>query len=122
VSGWTVVKTVEDLACWVTARGLVDVLAPRLLRDHTVRILRCEREPDVLAGAILNRTGPVVGISNVFSQGMALDEVWDELGDFSAHEFPSLPVVGYARGENLNAALAVGFAALAPLRIWLQRQ
>ena len=115
--GWTVVDTVEDFADWLTAWGLVDVLAPSLLRDETVRILK----HDHLAGAVLNQIGSVVGISNVFSHGMALSEVWKDLVAVCSQEFPSCPIVGYERGDDLTAAVAAGFASLAPLRIWLQQ-
>jgi hypothetical protein len=51
---------------------------------------------------------------------MPLDQLWNDLGAFSAQEFPSCPMVGYERGDALNAAVAMGFKVLAPLRVWLQ--
>ena len=90
-----------------------------MLGDQTVRILERRRGQDVVGGAILNWTGPAVGLSNVFSRGMALDELWSELVAFAAQVFPSCPIVGYERVDALDAAVAVGFAARA-LRIWLQ--
>jgi hypothetical protein len=117
---WTVVDTAEDFAEWIEAWGLVDVLSAGVLGNQTVRILERRRGQDVVGGAILNWTGPAVSISNVFSRGMALDELWSELVAFAAQVFPSCPIVGYERGDALDAAVAVGFAALAPLRIWLQ--
>jgi hypothetical protein len=38
----------------------------------------------------------------------------------AAQEFPSCPIVGYERGEDLDAAIETGFDDLAGLRVWLQ--
>jgi hypothetical protein len=36
----------------------------------------------------------------------------------AASHFPGLPLVGYEHGDDLALALAGGFTALGPLRIW----
>jgi hypothetical protein len=40
----------------------------------------------------------------------------------AAQEFPSCPIVGYERGEDLDAAMETGFSDLGGLRAWLQRR
>lgn len=66
------------------------------------------------SSAIANRTGSVVGISNVFG-----DDAWTGLAEAVWEEFPGLTLVGYEHGEALGAALAAGFRELGPLRVWL---
>jgi hypothetical protein len=36
---------------------------------------------------------------------MALDELWSELVAFAAQVFPSCPIIGYERGDALDAAV-----------------
>jgi hypothetical protein len=117
---WTAVSTGEEFAQWLQAGGLVDVLPESLLRERSVRVLQRKRANDLSAGAVLNRTGSVVGLSNVFTLNGPLDEVWADLVVLAAQEFPSCPIVGYERGEDLDAAIRTGFNDLAGLRVWLQ--
>jgi hypothetical protein len=119
-TGWTAVSTGEEFAQWLQAGGLVDVLPESLLRERSVRVLQRKRANDLSAGAVLNRTGSVVGLSNVFTLNGPLDEVWADLVVLAAQEFPSCPIVGYERGEDLDAAIRTGFNDLAGLRVWLQ--
>jgi len=119
-TGWTDVSAEDEFARWLQACGLEDVLPEALLRDPSVRVLQRKRAKDVSAGAILNRTGSVVGLSNVFSLNVPLDEVWGGLVVLVAQEFPSYPIVGYERGEDLDAAMETGFNDLAGLRVWLE--
>jgi hypothetical protein len=62
----------------------------------------------------------VEGWPNVVSLNLPLDEVWGDLVVLAAQEFPACPIVGYARGEDLDAAIETGFNDLAGLRVWLQ--
>jgi hypothetical protein len=62
----------------------------------------------------------VVGLSNVFTLNVPLDEVWGDLLVLATQEFPSCPIVGHERGEDLDAAIGTGFNDLAGLRVWLQ--
>jgi len=119
-TGWTVVSTEEAFAQWRDRCGLADVLPGELLREESVRVLQRERAKEVVAGAVLNRTGVVVGLSNVFSLDVPLDEVWADLVALSGQQFSSCPIVGYARDEDLTAAIATGFEDLAQLTVWLQ--
>ncbi|HEY6399440.1 MAG TPA: hypothetical protein VIX82_18500 [Solirubrobacteraceae bacterium] len=117
---WSVIETDEDLAEWVRAAELADTIRSELLLDSSVRILAARGPDGLIAGAAANRTGSVVGVSNVFTTDVAIDEVWAGIADAVATVFPSLSLVGYDRGEHLQAALAGGFIAIGPLRIWLR--
>lgn len=71
--------------------------------------------PDGTAGCIANRTGGVVGISNVYGP----DDLWTDAIAAVAQAFPGLPIVGYESGDQLESALRHGFSALGPLRVWV---
>ncbi|MFD6892051.1 hypothetical protein [Streptomyces sp. NPDC059957] len=74
----------------------------------------------ILAGAAVNRTGAVVGVSNVFSaDGTPDDEAWTGALTLTASLWPGLPVVGYESGDDLDTALRHGFTAIGPLRVWV---
>ncbi|WP_328301655.1 hypothetical protein OG389_30405 [Streptomyces sp. NBC_00435] len=74
----------------------------------------------ILAGAAANRTGEVVGVSNVFSaEGTPDDEAWTGALTGIAGIWPGLAVVGYESGDDLDTALRHGFTAIGPLRVWV---
>jgi hypothetical protein len=129
---WSAVSTPQELAAWEVAGGgedrAADVLGsglfqPALLADQAIRFLWARQGDDALGVAIANRSddgsGPVVGISN-----LVLGEVTPEplrLGAVRAvrDAFPGLPMVGYERGDDLLAMIALGFEAAGPLRVWI---
>jgi hypothetical protein len=71
----------------------------------------------VVAGDIANRSGDVVGVSNVFAHADA-KRSWAGCLAASIDAFPGLPLVGYERGDELVIAQALGFEAMGPLRVW----
>lgn len=74
----------------------------------------------ILAGAAANRTGEVVGISNVFTaDGTPDDEAWAGALTLTASLWPGLALVGYESGDDLDTALRHGFTAIGPLRVWV---
>ncbi|WP_405487264.1 hypothetical protein [Streptomyces sp. NBC_00096] len=79
-----------------------------------------DAEGRIRAGAAANRTGQVVGISNVFSaEGTPDDEAWAGALTGIAGIWPGLAVVGYESGDDLDTALRHGFTAIGPLRVWV---
>ena len=111
---WSAVSAVEG---WAAAAGLGDIILPPLLDDPEVCILagrRGENGP-IVAGAILNATGDVVGLSNAFGEVQ-----WRDLPAVAAAVFPGRPIVGYEHGDALGEAVAAGFAPLHPLRVWVR--
>jgi hypothetical protein len=128
---WTDVGTDIDLESWEQAwRGAnPDAAArerlfrPALLDDPDIRFLAGRAGPRIAAVAIANRsddgTGPVVGISNIVLGGSQGER--HRAGAVAAVRaaFPGLTMVGYERGDDLKAMLALGFSALGPLRVWL---
>ncbi|RSN13189.1 hypothetical protein DMC63_27980 [Streptomyces sp. WAC 05977] len=71
------------------------------------------------AGVTANRDGDFAGLSNLYTQG-DLDDAWRGATSAVAASFPGLPITGYERGEDLDAALRNGYTALGPLRVWLK--
>ncbi|WP_250029452.1 hypothetical protein [Paractinoplanes maris] len=90
-----------------------DVFRPALLDDRSVSV-HAVRDGDRIAGGyILNRTGAVAGVSNLFATDPAdRPVVWASIPH-------GIPLVGYESGDDLDQARAAGFRPVGPLRIWL---
>lgn len=108
--GWSRVVDEAGLERWCAAAELPETLPARLLEDPAVHVLSGPG-----SGAIANLTGTVVGVSNVVGAG-----VWRRLPAVVAGHVSGQAVVGYEHGEDLEAALAAGFTALGPVRVWLR--
>ena len=130
---WTPVADDAGLANWEAAwRGGNDaadaagpprLFQPALLADPDIRFLAGWQGGSITAVAVANRSddgsGPVVGISNI---GLpAVEPERHRAGALAAvrDAFPSLPVVGYERGDDLTAMQALGFQSLGRLRVWI---
>ncbi|MFF8292402.1 hypothetical protein ACF068_24640 [Streptomyces sp. NPDC016309] len=117
---WEPVRTPAELAAWEDAWSggePPDLFRPALLADPATTVL-AGRAPDgrTVAGAVVTHsTGPgVVGVSNVFGA-----DPWPGCLAALTRLWPGTPVVGYEHGEDLAAALAHGFTATGPLRVWI---
>ncbi|MCC0095032.1 hypothetical protein K7B10_09605 [Streptomyces flavotricini] len=120
---WTRVADAGELAGWEAAWGGGEgtgLFHPGLLTPEIAFLAGRSADGRVLAGAAANRTGAVVGLSNVFTaDGTPDDEAWAGALAAVAELWPGLPVVGYESGDDLDTALRHGFTPLGPLRIWL---
>nr|WP_221472430.1 hypothetical protein [Amycolatopsis umgeniensis] len=74
---------------------------------------------DGVSGVTANRDGDFAGLSNLYTHG-GLDDAWRGATSAVAASFPGLPITGYERGDDLDAALMNGYTALGPLRVWLK--
>lgn len=120
--GWRPVRDRAELARWERAWGddQPGLFRPGLLDDPGVLVLGGYAGDTVVAGSVANRTGDVVGLSNVYAVSGELDTVWPGcLGAVAAH-FPGLAVVGYEHGAALRSACRYGFVPVGPLRVWLR--
>jgi len=117
---WTAVESPPGLADWTTAAGLAGIIRPPVLADPAVRIFaaRYNARGAIVAGAIANATGRVVGVSNVFCAPLDAATVWHDIPAVLAAAFPARRIVGYERGDPLAHALDSGFSRLHPLRVW----
>jgi hypothetical protein len=76
-------------------------------------------EDEIVAVAAANRTGDVIGLSNVFGHASA-GERWPGATSAAREAFPpGLPLVGYERGDNLRHATDSGFRPIGPLRVYV---
>ncbi|GLZ79722.1 hypothetical protein Afil01_45290 [Actinorhabdospora filicis] len=107
---WSLVDTDGGLAAWEEGwGGASGLFVPALLAEPEVRIVRTPG-----GGAVLNRTGDVVGVSNVHG------DAWPGAIAAARELFGELPLVGYESGDDVAPALAAGFAVAGPLRVWLR--
>jgi hypothetical protein len=120
-AGWSVISTAEALATWSAAAGLGHLMRPDMIGHPDVRVLAQVDEDGQMSGAILNRSGSVVGVSNVFrsrSTRMDAGDLWTGVIGSARACFPGLALCGYEHGADLDDALHAGFTAIGPLRIW----
>jgi hypothetical protein len=125
---WTTVCEPADLIRWEAAwHGLPAedpstlpprIFLPALLSDPDIRFIAAYVDRHILAGAIANRTGDVVGVSNVFVPEADAARCWAGCLATIIDAFPGLPLVGYERGNDLIIAQALGFEEGGPLRVW----
>ncbi|WP_433381362.1 hypothetical protein ACQPZX_16965 [Actinoplanes sp. CA-142083] len=118
-TSWVAVTSVGELAEWTSRHDTRDVLLPPLLRRAHFRILARYAGDRIVAGAVARLGSGAVDVSNVYAvPGHRVD--WAELADAVGAFFPGRPLVGYERGEALEAALDGGFAPVGDLRVWVR--
>ncbi|MFZ6003464.1 MAG: hypothetical protein ACOYXM_05960 [Actinomycetota bacterium] len=120
---WEVVRDGAAFArwerAWRGAEGPADVLRAAVVDDDSVSVLAAVDGGDVVGGAVLNRTGDAVGISNVFAiDGTDASALWVGCVAQARAMHPCAPLVGYESGAALAVAVAHGFERVGPLRVW----
>ena len=120
---WDVVRDRDGLAAWERAwrghDGPPRVFRPELLDHDSVAVVAARAEGDVVAGAVLNRSSRVVGVSNFFIRDPGLAS-WSGCLGLATVLFRGSPFVGYESGRTLVAARAHGFDTVGPLRVWIR--
>ncbi len=112
---WSVVRSPADMEEWEqTWRG---TKANADARGHA---LLGKRGSTSLATAALNRSGDVVGISNVFSDAEGVAPLFPGAVRLATRLHPALPIVGYEREASLVDAEGAGFERLRDLTIWIR--
>lgn len=125
---WRRIRTGEELAGWARAwngeagdwKEEERIFLPALLEDETIAFVAGYMGPQIVAGAIGNRTGEAAGISNLFVPSG--DDGALRAGCLAAvmELFPGLALVGYKQGEELAAMKLLGFEEIGPLRVWVK--
>ncbi|SDI57850.1 hypothetical protein [Nonomuraea jiangxiensis] len=116
---WEVVEDAATLREWEEAcfsGGVRDLFLPGLLGAASPLCGRIEG--DIVCGAMLNASGRVVGVSNVYASGCDIDAAWSGTVALAAELFPGRPLVGYE--SDPEPATKQGFTPIGPLRIWLR--
>ena len=87
-----------------------------VLLDPEVRVIASD---GLAAGAIANRTGAVVGISNVFARDGVTAGTWMGATSVLDAAYTGMAIGGYCDDEGVSAAHDAGFEDLGALRAWL---
>jgi len=107
-------------AAWGESQGQARIILPDLLRRSEIAILATRGGSDAIrAGAIVQRNGNAVGLSNFFAHGEQRASLRAECIDAATDAFPGLPLVGYESGQDLAESRALGFSSLGALRVWV---
>lgn len=115
---WSVVRTPETFGAWEAAARGDDptvVLRPELLGSESVVLVAGTVDDRVVAGAALNRSAAVVGISNFFTTTQRAARVWRSCIGFVDSLFEGATIVGYVPSPTS----VDGFDAHGPLRVWI---
>jgi hypothetical protein len=115
-SSFATVRERFPFVAWCRAWGGPEGARPTgLRRAPGVTVLGREGVAGFADGAIVPRTEiggtAVAGLWNAFG-------AWADIADAASHRHPEAWIVGYERGASLDAALAAGFSAIGPLRVW----
>jgi hypothetical protein len=116
---WSVVETEDELADWARVAKAPAAFRPELLSEPTIRILVARGRDGIQAGAVIHRSGRVVGLCNLFmTTQLTLYKAWTSLPTAVAGHFPWTPIAGCVSNENLAHAQAAGFADTGSVRVW----
>jgi hypothetical protein len=120
---WERVRDPAVLVRWERAWNRYDIppglFHPSLLDEDAVMVMAGYRGEAIVAGAISSRSATVASLTNVFSTVGDLDAAWCGSVAAVAALVGDVPLVGYERGDDLEAAQRYGFALLGPLRVWI---
>lgn len=118
---WEVVRDSGEFVVWEQAwrgdHGPAGVLLVDLLGHDWIAVLAGYADHDLVAGAVLNRTREVVGISNFFAAPGVASASWNGCVAFGSALFPDSTLVGYQSGGASERP--PGWDSAGPLRVWL---
>ncbi|WP_292145937.1 hypothetical protein [Mesorhizobium sp.] len=124
-SGWERVEDAASLEMWEFAwadhasPSNCRVFPAAVLADPAIAVLGRRTTNGFTAGCIANRSERVTGVSNVFATDGS--PIYRNAVRAAANAFAgSRALVGYDAGEGLDEALACGFEATGPLRVWIR--
>jgi hypothetical protein len=125
---WRRLTTPGELSAWVRAWAsdpdAEAILRPSLLQEPGVAFVAQHASDDpqapVVAGAIVNVTGAVAGLGNVFAADGDVERAWSAAATAAREVVGGLPLVGWEAGASVGAAEATGCERLGPLSVWLK--
>lgn len=118
--GWVVVKDPVLLDEWCRAHDYSGVLVPDVLESPSFHILARIEEGEPTAGAVVHDAVAVTGLTNMWTSRdlLTADEVRQLLACAGVIH-PGRGVVDYARGDELDVLVSVGYERLGPQRVWV---
>ena len=124
-AGWTAIVDAGELAKWERAwpgeAREAMLFRDGLLEDARIGVLARYDDDAIVGGAIANRSGRVIGLSNVFDVEGDTESAWRGAATAARSLFAPMPVVGYDAGEPLAAAKRAGFTPIGDLVVWIKR-
>jgi len=84
-----------------------------------VTVLSASAGGRVVGGAVLNRTGAVVGITNFFTEDSNALDNWQGCVALANALFPGTTFLGYESGRMLDLVRTQGFDSVGALRVWV---
>ncbi|MEN0087944.1 MAG: hypothetical protein AAF737_05860 [Pseudomonadota bacterium] len=121
-SGWRRIGIESELAAWHEAWRAggsptsATVFLPNCLQDERLTFMGRFSGTGCEAGCLLNQSGPVVGLSNLFALRHE-PSFFEEIVEVAGSEFPGLTIVGYEQPTRAVAAPAAGFEEVGKLRV-----
>ena len=114
--------TADEMATWVRAWSTdpeaAAILRPSLLDEPGVHVLAARATDDpaapVVAGAIVNVTGEVAGLGNIFARDGDEHRAWREAAAAAREVADGIPLVGWEAGASVEAARGRGVRAARP--------
>ncbi|MFB8282179.1 hypothetical protein [Nocardia colli] len=120
---WTSIDDPATLTEWASAWRrdplLRKIFRPELLADDSVAVLGRRDDDRFTAGAVAHRSRNVVGVTNLFYDGIEAAEAWAGCLRAVHQLWPGLSIVGYEQDADLAAAIHHGCTPVGPLRVWL---
>ena len=119
---WRRIATAEELDAWETAwrehGSPADrrVFLPGLLDDPSVHLFAMFRGDRIVAGFAANRSGGMLGLSNIFGLSDDDDERFASVVARTTSLAPDQPIVGFEHGADLDRAMRSGFRPVGRLR------
>lgn len=89
-------------------------------RNNALWCAVCRSHDDLVAGCIVNVTGEVAGLSNVFSVDGEDARAWRGVAAAAARVAPGRALVGWASGDGVASARSAGFEVTGPLTVWIR--
>ena len=116
--GWQRITSPDDLSAWeagwAESSPVLGRQFPQAILDRSdVAIWGRFTHGTIDGGFIVNRSNDCLGISNVFGT-----DVWPAIPPAAAHTATGLPLVGYERDDDLDAAITEGWITVGPLTVW----
>lgn len=120
---WEPVEDPDQLAiwsgAWSAANSASGVFQPQLLADESVTVLGGWNSGRLVAGAVMNRSESVVGISNLFYSDVPAADAWAGCVQTVSRLWPGRAIVGYEHDGDLTIAIRYGFSPIGAVRIWV---
>lgn len=122
---WRTIGSAEEMRRWTQAWAAdpdeVGILAPAILDESDVHVLAAaEGDDDFAAGCIVNVTGEVAGLTNVFSADEDQARTWRGAVAAAAAVAPGLSVVAWESSDGVELARSAGFEVIGPLTVWIR--